>query len=116
MTEYIDKTKAIECIESFETIDAEPVKQGNWIPFNEQKPKRSYTLEFLVTVKKGEDTLKVIIARWSSCGWGNDIYDAFCCPQLVTINNRPMYVEQPIPNDEVVAWMPLPSPYKGEEE
>ena len=92
---------------------AEP-KTG-WIPVSERLPEHSYTKRFWLTVKLDDDkgTVATLIGTWGAWGGkGNKPYDAFDCWKDVMINGGIYRMSQPIPKEQVLAWMPLPEPYR----
>ena len=109
------------CGEAADTIEAlsEKVRadnlHGGWIPCEERLPERSYTKLFYITVRLDDGRIVTLVARWSA--WGGvshkESYDAFDCWKDVMINGSTYRMAQPIPKEKVIAWMPLPEPYKG---
>ena len=96
---------------------AEP-KTG-WIPVSERLPEHSYTKRFWLTVKLDDDkgTVATLIGTWGAWGGkGNKPYDAFDCWKDVMINGGIHRMSQPIPKEQVLAWMPLPEPYREDGE
>ncbi len=73
---------------------------GRWIPVSERLPepnqieKHSLTAKYYLVQNEYDD---MMVARWDGKGW----------EQMYQYE----YVE-----DEVIAWMPLPEPYKAERE
>ena len=85
---------------------------SEWIPVNERLPEESG--EYLVRPSDGvledySDFSEVMImpydADCEAFGWWNEVYDP------VTLG----YVDSNFDEYEVVAWMPLPEPYKEQE-
>lgn len=91
---------------------------NQWIPCSERLPKHSYTKRFWLTVKLDDDegTVTTLIGTWSAWGGGkgSEPYDAFDCWKDTMINGKIYRLSQPIPKEQVLAWMPLPEPWKGE--
>lgn len=75
------------------------LKKHLWVPCSERLPSAEHNLEgFLTTVKCYDDTYDVFISVYENGKFGH--WDG----------------EKLIPNEDVVAWMELPEPYKGEKE
>lgn len=93
----------------------ELVEPPKWIPCSERLPEHSYTKRFWLTVKldNDKDTVTTLIGTWGAwCGDnGNKSYDAFDCWKDVMINGGIYRLSQPIPKEQVLAWMPAPEPY-----
>lgn len=91
-----------------------------WIPVSERLPEHSYTKKFWLTVKLDDDegTVVTLIGTWGawSGGKSNKSYDAFDCWKDVMINGGIYRISQPIPKEQVLAWMPLPEPYREDSE
>lgn len=67
-----------------------------WIPCKERLPEDEEEVIVSVRDDSGDNTLD-----YSSCGW------YACAGDFWVVDNEPNY--------HVVAWMPLPKPWKGEE-
>lgn len=106
--------RAANTIEMLSEKAREP-KQGEWIPCSEGMPKHSYTMRFWLTVKLDDGRITTLIGRWSSFGStnGGETYDAFDCWKDVMINGGIYRLSQPIPKEQVLAWMPAPEPWEG---
>lgn len=93
---------------------------NEWIPCSERLPEHSYTKRFWLTVKLDDDkgTVDTLIGTWGAWGGdkGNKLYDAFDCWKDVMINGGIYRMSQPIPKEQVLAWMPLPEPYRRDSE
>lgn len=76
-------------------VEAEP-KTG-WIPCSERLPERGFGLHYLVTIKDGY-------------GFKDDVYEAFFN------KNGWLIGDNELADDEVIAWMPLPKPYREDGE
>ncbi len=81
----------------FELLDAEDAKDtnvpGKWIPCSErlpEKPRANYYDGYIVQTRH---VMQPFSAYWDGIEWTDDDDDAV---------------------DDVIAWMPLPEPYKGE--
>lgn len=105
----------IKACEILAQISPEDRPQGEWIPCSARLPEHSYTRKFWLTVKLDDGTITTLIGSWSSFGSinGGEIYDAFCCWKDVMINGGIYRMSQPIPKEQVLAWMPAPEPWKG---
>ena len=121
--EWIENTSEIPQEISAEIADAIRCGKQNkyeWIPVSEGLPKHSYTKRFWLTVKLDDDdgTIATLIGTWGAwCGGkGNKSYDAFDCWKDVMINGGIYRMSQPIPKEQVLAWMPLPEPYREDGE
>lgn len=101
-------------------IEALSEPKTGWIPVSERLPEHSYTKRFWLTVKLDDDkgTVATLIGTWGawSGGKNNKSYDAFDCWKDVMINGGIYRMSQPIPKEQVLAWMPLPEPYKEDGE
>ena len=95
---------------------AEP-KTG-WIPVSERLPEHSYTKKFWLTVKLDDGTITTLIGTWGAWSGSKDnkSYDAFNCWKDVMINGGIYRMSQPIPKEQVLAWMPAPESYKEDGE
>ncbi len=89
-------------------------KIGGWIPCSERLPDNieNDSTQYLITVKVGEDEYEIDFGWWSKISK----YDN-CKKKWVD------YFGWTVRNDwdegqgmEVIAWQPLPEPYKGDEE
>lgn len=86
-----DIATIIENEKDIRVIASEP----RWIPVSERLPDQIYwDAQFLVSLAWGG----IGVMEYKSTGFHN--YSSF----------------SPVPIETVVAWMPLPSPYKGEQE
>ena len=83
------------------TIDAVPVKHGHWIPTSEKMPKR--------------EEMVLVCFRWS----GDEQFDiGYIDKDPDNLQLRWNFEDYDLCGDEmddVVAWMPLPEPYKMDE-
>ncbi len=93
------------------------IHDEKWIPCSKRLPEHSYTKRFWLTVKLDDDegTVTTLIGTWSAWGGNNGrkSYDAFDCWKDVMINGGIYRLSQPIPKEQVLAWMPAPEPWKG---
>ncbi len=93
------------------------IHEEKWIPCSERLPEHSYTKRFWLTVKLDDDenTVTTLIGTWSAWGGNNGSkpYDAFDCWKDVMINGGIYRLSQPIPKEQVLAWMPAPEPWEG---
>lgn len=109
----------MEC-PSLETVNMaiKALARTEWIPASERLPEHSYTKRFWLTVKLDDNkgTVATLIGTWGAWGSGKDnkSYDAFDCWKDVMINGGIYRISQPIPKEQVLAWMPLPKPYREE--
>ena len=105
------------CLESIEALMAEgeiyDIEYSRWIPVSERLPKESG--KYLVRPSDGvledySDFSEVMImpydADYEAFGWWTDKYDPVSLGYLDSVFNE----------FEVLAWMPLPEPYKAESE
>ena len=90
--------------------------EQKWIPCSERLPEHSYTKKFWIAVRTDNNRIKTLIGTWKSWCGKEKAYDAFDCWQDKLINGAIYRVSQPIPKEKVIAWMPLPEPYKGSEQ
>lgn len=92
------------------------LKAQEWIPCSERMPEHSYTKRFWLTVKLDDGTITTLIGTWGAWGGnnGSKSYDAFDCWKDTMINGGIYRLSQPVPKEQVLAWMPLPEPYKSE--
>lgn len=115
--EFVRKNGHIDVIGVKKHILAIPSadRPQEWIPCSERLPEHSYTKRFWLTVKldNDKDTVTTLIGTWGAwCGDnGNKSYDAFDCWKDVMINGGIYRLSQPIPKEQVLAWMPAPEPY-----
>lgn len=89
-----------------------------WIPVTERLPQDAYTRDFLVTVKFDDSKPIVMMCTWGCfCnGYDDDGHqDAFSAPKKCVMDGDTYWMTQPVPMDKVVAWMPVPKPYKKEQ-
>jgi hypothetical protein len=101
---YEDKcteTHVCDCI----SRSAEP----KWILVTERLPDKF--IDCLITVKTDLGGLYTCISRWSSFS-GKQEFTAFGLPKECFINNSKCMIYQPVPEGNVIAWMPLPEPYE----
>ena len=91
----LDYESGVKVINHLEKMQSEP----QWIPCSERLPHGSYS--DLVNVSIHDDSGDTPF-DYTSCGW-------------VTTDGEYWIVDNEI-NNHVVAWMPLPEPYKGEQE
>lgn len=89
-----------------------------WIPVSERLPEHSYTKKFWLTVKLDDGTITTLIGTWGAWSGSKDnkSYDAFDCWKDVMINGGIYRMSQPIPKEQVLAWMPAPESYKEDGE
>ena len=94
-----------------------PSAEVDWIPCSERMPEHSYTKRFWLTVKLDDGTITTLIGTWGAwCGCNDSkSYDAFNCWKDTMINGGIYRLSQPIPKEQVLAWMPAPEPYEGGE-
>ena len=72
---------------------AEP-KTGGWIPCSERLPKAGRFRHYIITLRENYETINRVYEAWyTKSGW-----------QLGS---------QMLADKDVIAWMPLPEPYKG---
>ena len=92
---------AMNLIDEQPTIDAVPVKYGYWIPTSEKMPKR--------------EKMVLVCFRWS----GDEQFDiGYIDKDPDNLQLRWNFEDFELYGDEmddVVAWMPLPKPYKMDE-
>lgn len=103
---YEALTMAIEALEENESLakslnDAAELihklqKKNEWIPCSERLPSAEHNLEGFLTTVRCYDENDVFIQVYENGKFGH--WDG----------------EKLIPNDDVIAWMPLPSAWKGE--
>lgn len=98
--------------EIIEALEQEP-KRGKWIPVSERLPDKF--IDCLITVKTDLGELYTCVSRWSSVSDKQE-FNAFCLPKECFINNSKYMVYQPVPEGNVIAWMPLPEPYERSDE
>lgn len=89
------------CLEGIEALMAEgeihDIDYTRWIPVSERLPKRGLGLHYLVTLKGGHE-------------FRDDVYEAF-------YDNGGWHIGyHELADDDVIAWMPLPKPYREENE
>lgn len=110
----LDRKKCLATIKAIPTINK---PQEKWIPCSKRLPKHSYTKRFWLTVKLDDGTITTLIGTWSAWGGnnGDKSYDAFDCWKDVMINGGIYRLSQPIPKEQVLAWMPAPEPWEGED-
>ena len=91
------------------------IHEEKWIPCSERLPEHSYTKKFWLTVKLDDGTITTLIGTWSAWGGNNGrkSYDAFDCWKDTMINGGIYRMSQPIPKEQVLAWMPAPEPWEG---
>lgn len=115
--QYGDSIDADPYFDAVETA-IELLNKTGWIPISKGMPKHSYTKRFWLTVKLDDGTITTLIGTWGAWGGkGSKPYDAFDCWKDVMINGGIYRMSQPIPKEQVLAWMPAPESYKedGEE-
>ncbi len=92
---------AVKLIKTALTVDAVPVKHGYWMPTSERMPKR--------------DEMVLVCFRWS----GPEQFDiGYIDKDPDNLQLRWNFEDFDLYGDEmddVVAWMPLPEPYKMDE-
>ena len=96
---YVHYDEMVNCVKGMPTVTPQ---QPNWIKCSEHLP--NFDVDVLATTKEYGDVVKV--TRWRTilkdCGW-----------EWVLVDN----IEGNAYNsDEIIAWMPLPQPYKAESE
>lgn len=101
---------------AIEALSSEAVH--GWIPVSERLPEHSYTKKFWLTVKLDDGTRTTLIGTWGAWSGSKDnkSYDAFDCWKDVMINGGIYRMSQPIPKEQVLAWMPAPESYKEDGE
>lgn len=102
-----------------ETIEvlSEKAREQEWIPCSERMPEHSYTKRFWLTVKLDDRTITTLIGTWGAWEGLEDSksYDAFDCWKDTMINGGIYRLSQPIPKEQVLAWMPAPEPWRSED-
>lgn len=101
---------SIAIIKNAPTIEAEPVKHGRWIPVSERLPEEDTEVLISYRYKEGEgDTshVDIDITTYGQMYFGGNKVG----------NNKHWRApfEYFHSNYEVIAWMPLPEPYKRED-
>ena len=92
---------------AIETLKAEAVQR--WIPCSERLPEEEGV--YIVTFNKScllENELPVMDAIWRDGQWQYSVLESYK-------HRMPKLVIEPIEELKVIAWMPLPEPWKGEE-
>ena len=107
--EYYDDgiDTAISEAATFPTIEAEPVKHGRWIPVSERLPEEDTEVLISYRYKEGEGNtshVDIDITTYGQMYFGGNKVG----------NNKHWRApfEYFYSNYEVIAWMPLPEPYK----
>lgn len=80
-----------------------------WIPCSERLPEEEGT--YIVTFDKRclrEDEIQVSDAIWKDNQWQYQMLESF-------EKRMPRLVVEPIDELKIIAWMPLPEPWRGEE-
>lgn len=88
-------------------IDLPPAQQ--WIPCSERLPENEDI--YLVTFDKSnllDNETQVTDAYWINNQWQYGVLESY-------EHRMPKLVVEPIEELKVIAWMPFPEPYKGEE-
>ena len=108
-TDLIDRIKALptaqperclDCINLNKTQMLIPQPEPHWIPCSERLPEKAYGQYWVCTDTEYQ----------CQCRWTDDVYGLGSSGEWAwKIFDIPQY-------SHVVAWMPLPSPYKGEQE
>ena len=104
------KEKFIELIDTAPTIEAEPVKHGRWVPVSERLPEEDTEVLISYRYKEGEgDTshVDIDITTYGQMYFGGN--------KVGNSKHWRAPFEYFHSNYEVIAWMPLPEPYKGED-
>lgn len=101
------------CLEGIEALMAEgeiyDIDYTGWIPCSERLPEEENT--YIVAFDKRclrEDEIQVSDAIWKDNQWQYQMLESF-------EKRMPRLVVEPIKELKIIAWMPLPEPYKGEE-
>lgn len=94
----ISDTKEIRRMKQYLSSEKKLVKHGQmygreWIPCSERLPKKSKVNSFDSYIVQCRHVMQPFSAYWDGIEWTDDDDDAV---------------------DDVIAWMPLPEPYKGE--
>lgn len=94
----ISDTKEIRRMKQYLSSEKKLVKHGKmygreWIPCSERLPKKSKVNSFDSYIVQCRHVMQPFSAYWDGIEWTDDADDAV---------------------DDVIAWMPLPEPYRGE--
>lgn len=130
-------TKVInKVLESTTAIDAESVRYGKWIPCDERLPNEDEIIFNGVSItgerEISDRVLAIDLTGFIRCGYftkamirhnyhGNgkrniySVYGEACWDFCEHYDSNPKKWIVPTPTDDIVAWMPLPKPWKGEE-
>ena len=101
---------SIAIIKNAPTIEAEPVKHGRWVPVNERLPEEDTEVLISYRYKEGEgDTshVDIDITTYGQMYFGGN--------KVGNSKHWRAPFEYFHSNYEVIAWMPLPEPYKRED-
>lgn len=125
MTDYIDRQaaidamsviidsiceqEAIDALYALPSAEAEPVKHGRWIPVSERLPEEDTEVLISYRYKEGEgDTshVDIDITTYGQMYFGGN--------KVGNSKHWRAPFEYFYSNYEVIAWMPLPEPYRKE--
>lgn len=119
----IDEKKLIEEIESYrgdifadeiiEAIKHQP-KVGEWIPVSERLPEDCDNRFYMCIVENHEEDLPMYCQYVEDIGFGfwHDIYDEHTLGFVDSV----FETNEELGYEKVIAWMPLPDPYRPEKE
>lgn len=101
---YLDLNRGERLIDAFEALPSAEPKTG-WIPVSERLPEEHgvYLVTFPMTLK---DTMSVTILMYGKPLMPNTEIKKVCWYDSDSEYGDIVY-------DDVVAWMPMPKPYKG---
>lgn len=107
---HLSEGDSVDTIKVIIKIVGEQPKVGEWIPCSEILPKDADMRFYMCVVENHEEDLPMFCQYEEEYGFGfwNDIYDS----ETLGFVDTEFKTNEELGFEKVIAWMPLPEPYK----